>query len=101
MEQYWVGDCKMFRVEATKGKTAKLVVTGESNLLPYIKTSIARGQLEISLREYIKPTRPIVVVAVDAIGKGADPRQRSWPNQTFGGFGCMMDSTFDFSGMRK
>ena len=97
MEQFWVGDCNTFRVETALGKTDKLVITGEGNLLPYLITKVAGERLEITLKEYIKPTKPIVVVAVISSPRGGI---RPGP-QTFGGFACMMRSTFDFSNQRK
>ena len=84
MDQYWVGDCNMFRFEGGAGKIAKLLISGESNLLAHLKTNIAEKKLEMSLREYIKPTQPIVVVAV-ATGPA-----------TISGLACMSGMTYKF-----
>ena len=63
MEQHWIGDCKQFHVRVRFGHTSKMLVTGERNILPYLRTTVENGQLEVSLKGYVKPTKPIVVVA--------------------------------------
>lgn len=59
---YMVGDCNLLQVETRRGTKAGISITAEANIIPLIKTSAEGDEIKVSVSEYFKPTRTVLVV---------------------------------------
>lgn len=92
MDDHLIGDCNLVHVEIHVGAEASLLVSGESNIVPHVKTVIQGDELWLTLSEFVSPKVPVMIVAT--IASKAGIRKGSPIN--LNGMACMHDSKMHF-----
>lgn len=67
-----VGDCRLLVIRIRNGPASKVVVAGEENILPNIRTEVTEGTLHIQVVGVLRPTREIVVDATSMHGDATE-----------------------------
>ncbi|MEM6770832.1 MAG: DUF2807 domain-containing protein, partial [Bacteroidota bacterium] len=100
--------CCSIKVEVTQGSSASVTVEAESNILPYVKTDVMGGYLQVGFtgKASINSTKPIIVkvTAPSLEYIGASSSSKVVSTSTFSGDELELDASssgkiyFNFSG---